>query len=174
MREKPKTATLFLKKIYFILWQYKLPYFGFYGGPKSDIRHDCMCMKSVCTQFLFTCDSDYMMSYVWEWRSLSASVYVWAALSFVCVRCVNDVFRGGHFSEEREAGNDAASLLRCISRLYYVRAFFFPQRGADKRFCFSLCVGSFHHPDFLPQCPHTHPPVPRIHLYSLLCSGVAN
>jgi len=32
--------------------------------------------------------------------------------------------------------------------------FLLPQRGSDKRFCFSLCVGSFH-PDFVPVPPHT-------------------
>lgn len=86
---------------------------------------------------------------------------------------MNDVCRGGHLSEEREAERTGAQGGEgcCGSRMLHkqiilCKSFFFPKGGQTNAFAIVCVLAPSTILTFCPSAP-THPPVPRIHLYSV-------
>lgn len=69
--------------------------------------------------------------------------------------------------QEWRVGKDAVLSRMLHKQIILCKSFFCPKGGQTNAFAL-VCVGSFHHPDFLPQCPYT----PSSSQNSSVCTSV--
>ncbi len=138
-----------------------------------------LCIKPLClhaslTTWWLVCENRIVHQHLYMFVSDNPPPR--AVLSFICLcickvvwmTCAEEVISQRSVrqrEQERRAGKDAVALVCCISRLYYVRAFF-PKGGQTNALTFVCVLAPSTILTFCPSAP-TLPPVPRIHLYSV-------
>lgn len=142
------------------------------------------CVLNSCALYLFACEFDYVMAGVWEWNSLSASVYVclWRPPRAVVIHlfvCICEVVwmtwaeevtsQRSERQREQEwrVGKDAVLSRMLHKQIILCKSFFCPKGGQTNAFALVYMLAPSTILTFCPSAP-THPPVPRIHLHVLV------